>query len=50
MDNFDHEENKQSGKGGSHDTIMMLFQNSNDTSQNSQQIFSRISDNITPKR
>ena len=50
MDNFDHEENAQSGKGGSHDTILMLFQNSNGTSQDSQQIISRISDNITPKR
>ena len=50
MDNFDHEENTQSGKGGSHDTILMLFQNSNGTSQDSQQIISRISDNITPKR
>ena len=27
MDNFDHEENTQSGIGGSHDTILMLFQN-----------------------
>ena len=27
MDNFDHEENTQSGKRGSHDTIVMLFQN-----------------------
>lgn len=29
MDNFDHEENTPSGKGGSHDTILMLFQNTN---------------------
>ena len=27
MDNFDHEENTKSGIGGSHDTILMLFQN-----------------------
>lgn len=26
MDNFDHEENTQSGIGGSHDTILVLFQ------------------------
>ena len=26
MDNFDHEENTSSGIGGSHDTILMLFQ------------------------
>ena len=50
MDNFDHEENKQSGKGGSHDTILMFFQNSNGNSQDSQQIISKISGNITPKR
>ena len=49
MNNFDHDENTQSGKGGSYDTILMLFQNSNGTSQDSQQIISRISDNITPK-
>lgn len=27
MDNFDHDERTLSGKGGSHDTILMLFQN-----------------------
>ena len=27
MDNFDHEENTKSGTDGSHDTILMLFQN-----------------------
>ena len=27
MDNFDHEENTKSGIEGSHDTILMLFQN-----------------------
>ena len=27
MGNFDHEENTKSGIGGSHDTILMLFQN-----------------------
>ena len=26
MDNFDHEENTLSGIGGSHDTILVLFQ------------------------
>ena len=49
MDNFDHEENTQSGKRGSHDTVLMLFQNSNGTSQDSQQIINRILDNITLK-
>ena len=32
MDNFDHEENSKSGKGGSHDTILVLFENN--TQQN----------------
>ena len=27
VDNFDHEENTQSGIGGTHDTVMVLFQN-----------------------
>ena len=31
MDNFDHDENTASGIGGSHDTILMLFQNQQDT-------------------
>ena len=30
MDNFDHKENTVSGTGGSHDTILMLFQNIKD--------------------
>ena len=50
MNNFDHQENTQSGKGGSHDAILMLFENSNGTSQDSQQIISWISDNITPNK
>ena len=27
MDNFDHKENTQSGVGGTHDTVMVWFQN-----------------------
>ena len=27
MDNFDHDENTDSGIGGSHDTVLVLFQN-----------------------
>ena len=27
MDNFDHDENTLSGIGGSHDTVLVLFQN-----------------------
>ena len=33
MDNFDHEENTSSGKGGSRDTILMLFQNIGDKTE-----------------
>ena len=41
MDNFDHEENT-SGIGGSHDTILMLFQNCDSSSEdNVQTVFSQ---------
>ena len=33
MDNFDHEENTSSGIAGSHDTILVLFQNCENTDQ-----------------
>ena len=33
MDNFDHEENTSSGIGGSHDTILVLFQNCENADQ-----------------
>ena len=33
MDNVDHEENTSSETGGSHDTILVLFQNSENTDQ-----------------
>ena len=38
MDNFDHIENSQSGKGSSHDTILMVFQNSKEISENQQEM------------
>ena len=34
MDNFDHDENTKSGIGGSHDTILMLFQNTERSIEN----------------
>ena len=40
MDNFDHDEATFSGIGGSHDTILMLFQNSN-TPVNQEKSFSK---------
>ena len=33
-DNFDHEENTKSGTDGSHDTILMLFQNRENNVEN----------------
>ena len=41
MDNFDHEENTASDKGGSHDTILMLFQNTNDNIVTTKEISSK---------
>ena len=38
MDNFDHIENSQSGKGSSHDTILMVFQNNKEISEDRQEI------------
>ena len=40
MDNFDHDEATLSGIGGSHDTILMLFQNTNDV-RRAQKVFSK---------
>ena len=37
MNDFDHEENTESDKWGSHHTILMLFQNSNGFLLDSQQ-------------
>ena len=33
MDNFDHIEDTKSGKGSSHDTILMVFQNQNENNE-----------------
>ena len=33
MDNFDHIEDTKSGKGSSHDTILMAFQNQNENNE-----------------
>lgn len=38
MDNFDHEENTLSGIGGSHDTILVLFQKNEGTSNTTENI------------
>ena len=34
MDNFDHDENSLSGIGGSHNTVLMLFQNTDEQIEN----------------
>ena len=38
MDNFDHDERTSSGIGGSHDTILMLFQNEHGATEQSYEI------------
>ena len=45
MDNFDHGENLISGKNGSHDTILMLFQN-NDVDKRPQDIIRNVPENL----
>ena len=45
MDNFDHDENTMSGKNGSHETIIMLFQN-NDVDKPPQDIIHNVPENF----
>ena len=49
MDNFDHEENTKSGIGGSHDTILMLFQNNKAGMNNLYSEVNEMPDNFSPK-
>ena len=46
MDNFDHEENTKSGIGGSHDTILMMFQSSKGRLNNSQSQISQVPNSV----
>ena len=50
MDNFHHEENTLSGIGGSHDTILMLFQNGNNTSDDATAQISQVPNSLFPKK
>ena len=50
MDNFDHEENAPSGIEGSHDTILMLFQNGNDTLKNAAVQISQVPNSLFPQK
>ena len=45
MDNFDHDENTMSGKNGSHETMLMLFQN-NDVDKPPQDIIHNVPENL----
>ena len=45
MDNFDHDENTMSGKNGSHDTILTLFQK-NDVDKPPQDIIRNVPENL----
>ena len=49
IDNYDNEENTPSGIGGSHDTILMLFQNPKDTSNQHFEI-GKVPSNFNTKR
>ena len=50
MDNFDHEEIMLSGIGGSHDTILMVFQNGNDTLDDATAQINHVPNNLFPKK
>ena len=50
MDYFDHEENVVSGIGGSHGTILMLFQNENDTLDDAAAQISQVPNSSFPKK
>ena len=46
MDNFDHDENTPSGIGGSHDTILMVFQNDQNNSNEKSAEISQMPENF----
>ena len=50
MDNFDLDENALTGIGGSHGTILMLFQNRNDSLDNATAQISEVSNSLFPKK
>ena len=50
MDNFDHDEGTSSGIGGSHDTILMLFQNRQSDTEDPQKDLSKKPENSSENR
>ena len=50
MDNFDHDENTPSGIGGSHDTILMVFQNDQNKSNEKSAEISQMPQNFPSKK
>ena len=50
MDNFDNEENALSGIEGNHDTILMLFENGNNTLENATAQISQLPIRLFPKK
>ena len=50
MDNFDHDEGTSSGIGGSHDTILMLFQNRQSDTEEPQKDLSKKPENSSENR
>ena len=49
MDNFDHDENTPSGIGGSHDTILMVFQNDQNKSNEKSAEISQMPENFNKR-
>ena len=50
MDNFDHNENTLSGKGSSHDTILMVFQNSDTSTETENVLHKSVNCNLERSR
>ena len=50
MDNSDHEENTLSGIAGSHDPILMLFKNGNDTLDYATAQISQVTNSLCPEK
>ena len=50
VDNFDHNENTFTGKGSSHDTILMVFQNSDNSKETDNSLHKSVNSNLERSR
>ena len=50
VDNFDHNENNFTGKGSSHDTIIMVFQNSDNSKETDNSLHKSVNSNLERSR